>query len=646
MQREGTLPGSRLVAAIPLTVLCAVWAWWATKEGAYFGSVLYPGLVVLCAGLVLVASRTAWPERLRLPTPAKLALAGLLGLAAWSALSALWSPSPDIAVADAQRVFGYALAFGLGVWLTTVLRPRLHVAMAPLAFAGLFAGAVAVVGMLTGDELARYADAGTLDYPLGYRNANAAFFLIALWPAVGLAATRELDWRLRAIALGAATLCVELALLSQSRGSMIALPIALAVFLVVSRDRARDVAWLALAVLPALVVIPAVSDLYQTRAIESYEGLAELRNAGRAALGGALIAIAIGAFAASLGRRYPASPGLLARANRTVAIGAVAIMLAGLAGFAIATGDPLEWVGERVDEFQSEGTPHATDVGSRYSLGAGSERHDLWRVALEDAGDDPLLGLGAGGFQYSYLLDRNQEGLESVRDAHSVEFEVLSELGIPGLGLFVLAVGAAAAGAWRTRRLGPGAAALSTCALTAGAYWLGHASLDWFWTYPAVTAPVFALLGSACVSSGAVAEGTQPSAWRRAATLGALALALSVVSPYLSERYVAAAYDGFRADPAQAQSYLDRARDLNPLSIEPLLAEGGIAQERGEREQAIAAFEEAVDERPEEWASHYFLAALHRDTDPARARAELGLALELNPRSRQLEDLRERLDAR
>ena len=25
-----------------------------------------------------------------------------------------------------------------------------------------------------------------------------------------------------------------------------------------------------------------------------------------------------------------------------------------------------------------------------------------------------------------------------------------------------------------------------------------HASLDWFWPYPALTAPVFALLGSAC----------------------------------------------------------------------------------------------------------------------------------------------------
>ena len=86
-----------------------------------------------------------------------------------------------------------------------------------------------------------------------------------------------------------------------------------------------------------------------------------------------------------------------------------------------------------------------------------------------------------------------------------------------------------------------------------------------------------------------------------------------------------------------------RARSLNRLSIEPLLAEGGIAKVSGDRQAAIAAFEEAAEERPEEWASHYFLALLHLRSDRARARAELEAALELNPFSRDLEDLQERL---
>jgi O-Antigen ligase len=639
MQSEGRTRATALAGVIALVVLAAVWSWWAVDEGGYFGVVLYPGLVILCAGLVLVSSGASWSARLSLSTPAIVALSALLGLAAWSALSALWSPSPDIAVADAQRIAGYAVAFGLGIWLCTLFRERVHLAMAPLALAGAVAGLVTVVTLLTGDDYGRYVDEGTLQFPIGYRNANAAFFLIALWPAVALAASRELDWRIRGIALGAASLCLALGMLSQSRGSMIAGAGALAVFVIASRDRARAVAWLLLAVAPALLVIPALADLYQ--AADS-GGTAELRAAGRAAAGGAALAVLIGGAAAWLEGRRPPADATLARANRAVGVGAVALVLVGAIAFTVGTGDPVGWVDDRLDEFLTQSSPGAEGASSRFGVNAGSERDDLWRAALEAAGEEPVLGLGGGGYQYEYLLRRSEEGIESALDAHSVELEVLSELGIPGLALLLLALVGAAVAAWRARRIGPPAAALAACALTAGAYWLLHASLDWFWTYPAVTAPVFALLGSASAPTGATEGGEPRTAWRLLVAGGAAVLALSVVPPYLAERYVDAAYGGWRDDPAEAQDNLDRARTLNPFSIEPLLAEGGIARERGDRGQAIAAFEEVAEERPEEWASHYFLAALHRSSDPARARAELALALELNPHSETIEDLAER----
>jgi tetratricopeptide (TPR) repeat protein len=127
------------------------------------------------------------------------------------------------------------------------------------------------------------------------------------------------------------------------------------------------------------------------------------------------------------------------------------------------------------------------------------------------------------------------------------------------------------------------------------------------------------------------------------AGVAAVLLGASVVAPFLADRYLEAAYNGWRDDPERAQEDLDRARDLNSLSIQPILAEGAIAQAAGRREEAIAAFEEAADERPEEWAPHYFLAELHLRSDPRRARAELDTALALNPYSRDLEDLEERL---
>jgi hypothetical protein len=353
----------------------------------------------------------------------------------------------------------------------------------------------------------------------------------------------------------------------------------------------------------------------------------------------------LGLIAAGIGRRIKTSEQRATQANRAVAIAAVALVVVGVIGFSVGTGDPVGWVEDRVDEFVTQGTPHSERDASRFSGGAGSERDDIWRVALDIAAEEPLVGTGGGGFQHEYLLRRSNDGIDSLRDAHSVEFEVLSELGIVGLLLFATAIVSLLVGSWLSRGLSPLAASLSGIAITTGAYWLAHSSFDWFWTYAGVTAPVFALLGSACAGA-AVPRADEPRGsriWRPATAMAAVLLAVSVVAPFLAERYVGSAYSGWRDDPARAQEDLDRARDLNRLSIEPTLAEGGIARAAGQRERAIAAFEEAADERPDDWTPHYFLAELHRRSDPRRAQAEFEAALELNPHSRDLEELEERL---
>jgi len=636
--------GIALAGLVALGLLAALWAVWAWQYGGWFGTALYPGTVVLAVGLILLALFA--PRRARLHGWPALGLGALIALGLWSALSALWSPSPDVAVEDAQRILTYAMAFGLGLWLCDLLGARIQLAMAPLAFAGLFAGALTVGTMMSTDDVLQVLDTGTLQYPIGYRNANAAFFLIALWPALGLAATRELDWRLRALSLGVATLCLQLGVLSQSRASILAGGIALVVYVVVSRDRARAVGWLALAVVPALVVLPALTDLYHAaNELGRQQTLSELHAAGRAVTLGAGIAIALGAVAALLERRFPASEATLRRANRAVAVGAVGLAVAGLAGFVIATGDPIEWIGDRAEEFQTSGTPHEEGGSTRFAFNAGTERDDLWRVALDDVGEDPLLGTGGGGYYYSYLRGRSAEGLESVHDAHSIELEVLGELGVPGLALLALALVCAFGGALRARRMGPAAAALSASALTAGAYWLAHASIDWHFPFPALTAPVLALLGSACAPT--ILGETRPfrrGLGRRLIVAGAAILALSVLPPYLSESYVNQAYDTWTTDLDGAFEDLDRARALNPLDEDPLLAEGGIARAAGDEARAIDAFERAARKRPEEWAIHYFLAALYEDDQPARARREFELAAEQNPLGSRIEAARERFE--
>jgi hypothetical protein len=319
----------------------------------------------------------------------------------------------------------------------------------------------------------------------------------------------------------------------------------------------------------------------------------------------------------------------------------IAVLLA-LLVFTIKVGSPIGWAGDRFHEFEG-GEPDLSQSANRFTLNAGSNRSDIWRIAIDGFENDPLFGDGSGGFQYRYLRDRHST-TQVARDSHSVELEMLSELGIPGFALLALALGGATAGVLRVRRLGPSAAVLSAGALTAAAYWLGHSSFDWFWSYPAVTAPVFGLLGAACAPSMLQTVG-EPEPPRARVALGvcAVVLALSVLPALFASGYIDNAYRGFKTDLPQAYDDLDMAKTLEPFSDEPLLAEGAIAKASGDRSRAISSFEAAIRKRPEEWAGYYFLAQIYAKSDPRRALAELDAAAQLNPLSDVISELRKKI---
>ncbi len=638
-------PSGRLEPAawLALILLSATWSWWAWQKGAYFGVVLLPGAILLCVGAALLLRFAPWRAQLTRSRPILIALAALTGLGVWALLSALWSPAPDVAIGDGQRILVYALCFGLGVGLCNLLGPRIGLALVPLAVAGAVAGLITAVSLATGADPRDLLESdGTLDFPLGYRNAEAAFFAIAMFPALGLASDRELDWRLRAGALGSATLCIELFLLAQSRASMPAMAVALIVYALVSPRRLRALTWLALAALPAIAIIGPLTSLYSA-ADDGLGGVVgEMHRAGFVALIAAVGAVAIGAVAARGERRLSRAGGDPARANRRVAIGLGALAALAAIAFVAAVGNPVQWFSDRADEFRNAGTPDLSENSSRFTFNAGSDRYDAWRVALDDAGDDPLFGDGGGGYQYSYLRKREAEN-QNLHDAHSVEFEVLAELGVVGLALLLTALAAIGTGVVRARRLGPSAASLGAIAFASGSYWLVHTSVDWFWPYPAITAPVLALLGSACAPAVGTTHRRSTRRWRPWLIAALALLALSAVPLWLSDRYVNNAYASWRTDLGRAYDDLDQARQLNPLSDTPVLAEAAIARAAGDRERALAALHDAADVRPEEWATHYLLADLQRTSDRAAARSEILIALELNPLAADVKRLARRL---
>lgn len=253
-------PRTRTVALV-LALIGLLFAWWGWKQGAYFGSVFYPGALGALLLLALLAAMAPFSARFR--GPARVALLALVGLAVLELASALWSPQPAIAVEDAWHCFLYVAVFLLGAWATHLLRERMAMALLPVAAAGALVGIGTTAVLANGGDFSWYLHAdATLRFPIGYRNADAAFFLICLWPLMALA-TGDWDWRLRALAVGFGTVLVELAFLSQSRGSIPAAALATLVFLLLSRDRLRAAAVIGLVAIPAIPALPTLLEVYR-----------------------------------------------------------------------------------------------------------------------------------------------------------------------------------------------------------------------------------------------------------------------------------------------------------------------------------------------------------------------------------------------
>ena len=600
---------------------------------------MYPGVALLAVTLILLLTTAPWRASFAASGPARIALISLVALAIWSLLSALWSPTPDIAVEDAQRIGGYTLAFVLAAWGCTLLGRRMELSMLTVA------GAAGVVAVITLIQLASASEPlpflegdGTLQHPLAYRNANAAFFLIGLWPALCLAGSPRVHAAVRVGSFVTATACLELAILSQSRGSILAVAAALLVYVLTARDRLPALAWFVLAAIPASLTIADANALFDAgRAGTNLKGAVdELNTAGTSGLLRLAIAAVIGLIAVKLEPRIRVSPKL-----GGIVVAAV-VLVAGIA-FVAKVGDPVNWASERAEDF-CKGEADLSQETNRLTFQTGSNRCEIWRVALDVTADDPVFGEGGGGFQFRYNRERDDPD-QLARDAHSVELEMLSELGVVGFALFCMAIAGAFWGAIRVRKLGPSAAQLSCGALAAGTYWLVHASADWFWPYPAVTAPALALLGAAIAPGLLMPERMSRPKSRRLVIAAAAVFAVSVVPPFLSERLVERSLDTFRADTDQAYEDLELARDLNPLTDMPALTEGSIALALDDRERAIDAFREAIRKRPEEYVGHFFLALILASEDPEKARSELAVVTELNPLEARIEELERRINA-
>jgi hypothetical protein len=460
--------GLAVLRVVAICGLLAVPIVLAFFSGGFFDEARLWALLAACALLVITVLIT--PRPLPRSRAGALALAGLWGLTAWTALSISWAPLRGPAFHDTQRLLLYAVWFTAAVPL---LRERVSARSVEPAFA-LGTTAIVLYGLagrlLPGviHQTHGLRAGGRLDQPLTYWNAVGTVAALALVLCARLAGDGE---RRLATRVAAAAACAPAGMalyLTYSRGALGAAAAGLLVLLAMAPDR-RQLRAIAVAAAAAALgagsaaIFPAVASLHPgSRA----QGVAALALLCIWATGAALTTRWFALSEAS--GRLEASPLRLRALRPALAVAAVAIVVA----FVVATASA---------ERTSPRNP-ATGATVTRLASLQSHRYAYWKVALGAFKDHPLAGLGSGGFEVRWLERRKIH--ESVADAHSLYVETAGELGLVGL----VALAVFFAGVFVAARVCFASdPALAAGPIAAFVVWAIHAGLDWLWEMPAVS---------------------------------------------------------------------------------------------------------------------------------------------------------------
>jgi hypothetical protein len=619
----------------PTLVAVAVFLVWIPLDGGQPITRWAPGTIVLIALLAVAAFALPWSWRAQ-PVAVRVAVLALAAFTAWSFLSIAWADDQGTALEGADRTLLYLVVFALfALW------PQRPATAAWVL--GLWTFGVGVLALVTLVRVGAVADPQTLFAydrllePVGYPNAAAATWLMPLWPAVAFAASARVPWALRGLAAALAVVLLDVALLSQSRGSVLALPACAAIFIAVVPGRLRHLAALVPVAGAAALALPAVLGVGDALLGQGGSPAAAADAAVRAVLIAAAAAGVVVAAVAAWEALRPPAPATAARLRRgwtgVVVAACAACAVAGL----VAVGNPVDRVDSAWGSFKG-GYDDNTGSSNRLTAGLGSNRYDFYRVALDVFGDHPVAGVGADNFFQDYLARGTSD--ETPKYPHNLVLRTLEQTGVIGALLLLASWAAALVAAWRGMRAGrdPLAATVAGGATMAFIYWVAHGMTDWFWEWAGLGAPAFALLGLACALAPRGAAGAAPARRARPAALVAVgaalvAAALVIAAPWLAERDMNRAGAVWATRPFEAYSRLDRAADVDPFSDRPALLKGSIALRYGDLARARSAFANALDRNPRgQYATLELGAIASVQDDPARASSLLARAVALAPR--------------
>jgi O-antigen ligase len=572
---------------------------------------------------------------------------GLIGgLALLSALSSLWSGSIELSVIETDRVLVY-LGFFLAAFLIAQTAERRQRFAEGLTIAVTLVALFGLGSRLLPHVLEVSDSLGTgprLRYPLGYWNANGAVCGIAI--AMLLWSSRRAGWSvlrwLSVAAMPAVLLCLYF---TYSRGGLLSLIVAAGVLLVLSRDRLWLLSTAAIAVLgtlPAVLAVQArrsLSDNLPTQAAVD-QGVTVLL----ILLAGTALALLL--FAALLRAEGRAGP-ITGRAVRMSQNSALLKRLA-LAGALVAIGLAIAIGGRAWDQFSSSDIQFPSRPEQHFGELSGAGRHDFWRVGVDAFGEDPVLGQGAGTYEFSWERHRSID--MPVHDAHSLYLEAFAELGVVG-GLLVLAmVGVLLWCAFAAWRAASGAERERCGVLFAVmvAFAVG-AAFDWFWEIAALGAIFFLAAGVVVsVRCAQLAPGPDRAPARVDGRRYGLALvglaaawisAVALVGPLLVDREIKASQNAAAdGNLGSAVNHAETARSIEPWAATPYVQLGLLAELQGDYQGAAARLTQAIDREDRNWQLYYLRSRIESEAgDAASAQADLERARQMNPRAPELQ---------
>jgi len=571
-------------ALLPAVAAALAFAAFFFNDGSSQSRLFWIGAVA-----VIVAA-DGWALRPpQLSSAAVVFLAALGAFVVWQGVSIAWSIQASRSWDYTNRGLVYFAFAVVGVLLGGI-SPRRFAYGAAVLLGALFVWALAakVIPGLYGD----YSRLARLRYPLGYWNElgllAAASVPVALW-VVG-----------RARAAGALLLYAGLVVvvLTYSRVGIVLTLVAALVWLALDERRLEAigplaVAWIAGAAgASAALLLPGVSDDAQPHGVRVQDGLV---------FGAALVA---GAAVIVVALRFVVTRAVDRSVVRAVAALLATLMLATLAAAVVRAGGPGDFVRDRWHEFSNPVSAQVPQGQKRLVSTSSSNRWRWWQEAWDAFVDHPVQGTGAGTFGLTDRIERNSP--LAVSEPHSAPLQDLSETGIVGFLLIVLTLGAAAVAILRRERT-----AAATALALGVAVCVVHSLVDIDWDYVGVQGPLFLTVGMLVSGAGRARRSWLPAA---AAGVCAFAALYSLVSPWLAEHRLSAAYDSLtRGNAVAGVDEAKSAHAFNPLAVEPLFVWALGEDLLGRKAKALELYRRARDREPRNAETWYRLGEFELD---------------------------------